>query len=123
MLIETFNNILITGKALLNWLESEMILLPKPKNWESDFLLTRLIILLECSRKLFLKIITNRLYLQLSKFPILSPYNFADLSGGNTTSPILTLTNLIKYVKDNRKHLWLLFQDISKVFNSIDPYF
>lgn len=112
-LIKTFNNILLTGQTPIDWLESEIILLPKPKDWEGDLALTRPIILLECSRKLFFKIITNYLYSKLNEYPILSPYNFAGLPGGNTVSPILSIINLIKHSKDQKEQMWLLFQDIS----------
>lgn len=122
-LIDTFNNIIKSGHAPIDWLESEIILLLKLKDWEGNISLTRSIILLEYIRKLFLKIIINRLYSNLNEFPILSLYNFTSLSGGNTVSPILTITNFIEHSKDNKEQMWLLFQNISEVFDSIDPFF
>lgn len=104
-LLDILNSILVTGQVSTEWLDSEMILLPKPKDWEGDPLLTYPIILLECARKIFLKVITLRLYSQLNSFPILLPYNFADLPRGWTLQPILTLSNLIEHAQENKIQL------------------
>jgi len=81
---------------------------------------TRPITLLETARKTFCKIITNRLSAILSEHNILQDHNFAGLPGGSCQTPIHILSSLITDAQINKKELWILSQDISKAFDSID---
>ena len=50
---------------------------------------------------------------------ILKGPNFAGLSGNSTLESLHTLHNIIEDAKDNKKELWVAFQDMAKAFDSI----
>lgn len=65
----------------------------------------------------------NRLTFAIQTFNLLFPLNWAGMPGGQTIFPIRTLHNLIENAKQTKAQLWIVLQDISKVFDSIEPYF
>jgi Reverse transcriptase (RNA-dependent DNA polymerase) len=117
-----FNDIIKEGILPLDWVSSWVTLIPKPKNWEGNLEITRPITLMETLRKIFTKILTIRLSEILKTNNILSGNNYAGLPGGRTSYPIHILNNTIEDAREHKKELWLLFQDISKAFDSVDPY-
>src|SRR5204863_157997 len=94
--------------------------IPKPQEWEAQLQNTRPITLLETMRKCFVKVLNNRLSSILTSHQVLQGGNYAGLPGGSCQIPIHTLDTLIKDANDNKKSLWILSQDISKAFDSID---
>src|SRR5438045_3944332 len=66
------------------WKWSQMYPIPKPKDWNFNINITRPILLLECGRKVMVKLFTNRLSHICSSHNILQGYNFAALKGGST---------------------------------------
>ncbi|GES75898.1 hypothetical protein GLOIN_2v1771600 [Rhizophagus clarus] len=50
---------------------------------------------------------------------ILCKANYCGLKGKSTASPIRLINNVIEDAKENSKELWIVLQDISKVFDSI----
>src|SRR5436305_1914634 len=80
----------------------------------------RLIILIECIRKLVTKVIGNRLNYICSTHNILRDPNHAGLKNESTDALIHILNKIIKYAKDNNDKLWIIFQDMTKAFDSVD---
>src|SRR5579863_495772 len=93
--------------------------IPKPKPWQSDITNTRPIVLLETTRKCFTKIVTQRLSALCKKHNILRVPNFAGLPGESTAEPIQLLNNLCEDARENKKQLWILFQDTAKAYDTV----
>ena len=51
---------------------------------------------------------------------ILSPLNYVALPGNSTSTPIHILNNIIEDSYYNNKELWLLSQNMSKAYNSVN---
>jgi hypothetical protein len=71
-------------------------------------------------RKIFTKILNERLAKILSNHQVLSQSNWTGLLGGQTVYPIYILNNLMEDARAQKKELWLLFQDIKRAFDSVD---
>ncbi|CAB4413289.1 unnamed protein product [Rhizophagus irregularis] len=72
--------------------------------------------------KLLVKIVNNRLSRILSVHRVLQGNNFAGLPGSSVNTPINVLDGIIKShrLSQSSQELWILSQDISKAFDSID---
>ena len=66
------------------------------------------------------KLIYRRLSLLLVEHNVLTRGNFAGLPGGSCDPPIFLMDNIISDARASDKPLFLLQQDISKAFDSID---
>jgi hypothetical protein len=96
--------------------------IPKPHEFEGLLKNTRSITLLETACKLLVKILYLRLSKILASHHVLQGGNFAGLSGGSTAPPITILDQILRdrrYVNSDSP-LWIVSQDISKAFDSID---
>src|SRR5215213_5653809 len=80
---------------------------------------THPIVLIECMRKMFVKIVNNRLSDTLSKHQVLKGLNYAGLKNEDVRNPISTLMNVIEDTRDNKKELWITFQDMAKAYDSV----
>ncbi|GET55983.1 ribonuclease H-like domain-containing protein [Rhizophagus irregularis DAOM 181602=DAOM 197198] len=81
---------------------------------------TRPITLLEVIRKSLVKLFYNRLASILASNEVLKGGNFAGLPGGSCRDPIVVLESIIHDAHVNKSPLWILSQDISKAFDSVD---
>lgn len=84
---------------------------------------TRPITLLETVCKCVVKVVTIHLSQILANHKVLQGGNFAGLLGGFTNVPIKILDAVIhqyKYDPSDDQELWIVSQDISKAFNSIN---
>jgi hypothetical protein len=97
-----------------------VIPIPKPHEWKYQLENTRPITLLEVIRKTLVKLFYNRLSTILAKHDVLKGNNFAGLPGGSCCDPIITLESIIHDAHINKNPLWILSQDISKAFDSVD---
>jgi exonuclease III/ribonuclease HI len=120
LLCKLFNNILNTGEIPPDWKKGIVYPIPKPRDWMGDINITRPITLLETTRKLFMSLINNRLAEVITSRPVLSNNNWAGLPGGSTQQPIHILNNIIEEAHEKKKEVWILSQDISKAFDSIN---
>ena len=81
---------------------------------------TRPISFLEHAKKLYTKLLTNWLNNIFTKYEILSFYNYIALPGNSTAIPIHILNNIIEDASCNSKKLWLISQDMSKAYDSVN---
>src|SRR3989337_2406570 len=65
------------------------------------------------------RVISTRIARLCLEHNILRGPNFGGLLGGHTKMPIHTLHNVMEDAKNNKKALWIAFQDMSKAFDSI----
>ncbi len=103
----------------LDWKITSLYPIPKPTDWNFSLAHTRPIILIECLRKLIMKILGNRLSDILSKFNVLRGPNFAGLKNESTDIPIHILNGIMEEARDNKQELWIIFQDMAKAFDSV----
>ncbi|EXX61848.1 hypothetical protein RirG_167320 [Rhizophagus irregularis DAOM 197198w] len=115
-----FGNLTLqTGLVPMAWKTSVILPIPKPINFEYNILNTRPIALLDCFRKTFTKMITNRLNSVLKQCNVLQGYNCCGLPGECTSEPIHLVNNFIEDARENSKKLWVLTQDMKKAFDSV----
>ncbi|CAB4409418.1 unnamed protein product [Rhizophagus irregularis] len=117
------NSCLSRGDIPADWREAVVYPIPKPHDFDAQLKNTRPITLLETVRKCVVKVVTNRLSRLLADNKILQGGNFAGLPGGSTDVPIKMLDAIIhqhKYDPSDDQELWIVSQDISKAFDSMD---
>jgi hypothetical protein len=74
-LTKIYNSILTEGITPREWSRGTIYPIPKPKDWENNLNITRPITLLDAGRKIFTKIITDRLAKTIAEHSILSELN------------------------------------------------
>ncbi|GBB93749.1 hypothetical protein RclHR1_22240004 [Rhizophagus clarus] len=94
--------------------------IPKPHEWRCQLKNTRPITLLEVIRKSFVKLFYNRLSAILAAHNVFKGGNFAGLPEGTRRDPIITLESIIHNANHDNSPLWILSQDISKAFDSVN---
>ncbi|GBC30343.2 RNA-directed DNA polymerase from mobile element jockey-like [Rhizophagus irregularis DAOM 181602=DAOM 197198] len=117
------NTCLSRGDIPADWCEAVIYPIPKPHDFDAQLKNTRPITLLETVRKCVVKVVTNRLSNILADNKILQGGNFAGLPGGSTDVPIKMLDAIIhqhKHDSTDDQELWIVSQDISKAFDSMD---
>ncbi|EXX52969.1 hypothetical protein RirG_248320 [Rhizophagus irregularis DAOM 197198w] len=117
------NACLIHGDIPADWREALVYPIPKPHEFDAQLKNTRPITLLETVRKCVVKVVTTRLSKILADNQVLQGGNFAGLPGGSTDVPIKMLDAIIhqrRFDKTDDQELWIVSQDISKAFDSID---
>src|SRR6266540_1289955 len=67
-----------------------------------------------------MKIITNRFSKIIAKHSVLKGNNFAGIPEGSTELPIKLMNMIIEDVKEHNKPVWILLQDLSKVYDRVD---
>ncbi|GBC25423.2 RNA-directed DNA polymerase from mobile element jockey-like [Rhizophagus irregularis DAOM 181602=DAOM 197198] len=102
------------------WRQAMVFPIPKPHEWKCQLKNTRPITLLEVIRKSLVKLFYNRLSTIMASHDVLKGGNFAGLPGGSCRDPIITLESIIHDADINKNPLWILSQDISKAFDSVD---
>ncbi|CAB4435485.1 unnamed protein product [Rhizophagus irregularis] len=121
-LCELMNRCLDSSDIPEDWRLASIAPIPKPHEFDALLKNTRPITLLETARKLLVKIVNNRLSNVLATYHVLQGHNFAGLPGSSVNTPINVLDGIIKSHRLSRssQELWILSQDISKAFDSID---
>src|SRR5260364_61324 len=120
ILLSIFNNSLKLNCVPDKWLQANVWPIPQKKTYNYDLNTTRLITLIDHTRKLFTKIISNRLTTAIMRYEVLSPMNFAAFPHQFTVQPVTQLTQMIEDANTNGKEIWALSQDMSKAFDSVN---
>ncbi|CAB4436115.1 unnamed protein product [Rhizophagus irregularis] len=120
LLLILIQRCLLTADIPDLWRQAMVFPIPKPHEWKCQLKNTRPITLLEVIRKALVKLFYNRLSSILAKHGVLKGGNFAGLPGGSCRDPIITLESIIHDAQLNKNPLWILSQDISKAFDSVD---
>src|SRR3954468_6313946 len=103
ILTNIFNKILHTGEIPKQWNTDVIYPISKQKDWEHNINITRPITFIETGKKIFTKIINNRLAATLTNHSILSPLNWAGLPGGSTGEPIHIINNILEDSREFNK--------------------
>ncbi|GBB97321.1 hypothetical protein RclHR1_29670002 [Rhizophagus clarus] len=120
ILLTLFNNILQTGHIPSAWKSALLYPIPKPEFWNYQLEKTRPIILLESLRKIFVKIITDRLNKFLHTTNALQPNNQAGIAGSSTAEIILTIQTCIDINLAQNRKFYIMVQDLSKAYDRIN---
>ncbi|CAB5369198.1 unnamed protein product [Rhizophagus irregularis] len=76
----------------------------------------------ETLRKMFMKIMTNRLSDAMVKYNILRGHQFAGLPKKSTFEPLRIIKELIDYANEENKELWFFLVDMSKAYDRVNIY-
>ena len=87
------------------WKASHIIPIPKPQKFAYDITNTRPIALLDTFRKVFTKIMTQRLGGLLKAHSVLKGLNFCGLKGEGTSTPLHIINGLLEDAKEQKKEL------------------
>jgi hypothetical protein len=120
VMVDWYNSILSSTILPNVWQHALLYLIPKPDWWFYDITKTRPIVLIDYFRKLFTKILNNRLNKFLCTHHLLQHNNQASLHGSSTMEIIMKLQTVIESAKDNKTPLYILLQDLSKAYVNID---
>src|SRR5260364_114822 len=101
------------------WKKGYIFPISKKPIFDGNLVNTRPISLVEHIRKLYTKLFTNRLNKTFTQHQILSPFNYVALPGNSTSIPIHILNNVIEDACCNSKPIWLISQDMSKAYDSV----
>jgi hypothetical protein len=116
------NRCITTQRIPKQWKNSRIYPISKKPQFDGNLNNTRPISLIEHTKKLYTKILTNRLTQVLTTYSILSPHNYVALPGNSTNNPIHILNNFIEDAYCTQKQIWILSQDMSKAYNSVNIY-
>src|SRR6185437_7393071 len=114
------NRCLVSGSIPKQWKNGRIFPISKKSTFDGHLHNTRPISLIEHIKKLYTKILTNRLNSIFSSYNILNPHNYIALPGNSTNIPIHILNNFIEDANCNQKEIWLLSQDMSKAYDSVN---
>lgn len=80
----------------------------------------RLIVLLETFRKLFVKILTQRINILLTSYNLINKNNHAGLIGQSTLQPLQVIQHIIESAYKDKKQLWIGLHDLSKAYDRVN---
>ncbi|GBC18892.1 reverse transcriptase family protein [Rhizophagus irregularis DAOM 181602=DAOM 197198] len=122
ILLEIINESMSKENVLDEWKKGIIYPINKTtrSNWNQELSLTRPIVLLETARKIWFKILVNRLNEILTKEQILTNTNFAALKNESMLEPIKIIQAIIEDANNYKKEAWILLMDISKAYDSVN---
>src|SRR6266516_5124936 len=102
------------------WKRANIILNPKPKNWNKNVDVTSSITLIETARKIFTKVMTNRMEKICCTHNVLRGNNCSVLKDTSTHSPITILSQICEDAKSSANNeAWIILQDMKKAYDSV----
>ena len=118
-LLRLFNICLKSAAIPKEWKYASICPIPKTTDWKKNIENTRPITLLETARKIFTKIITNRLENQCREHNLLRSFNHCATKGSSCHSAILAITEVLDHAHRNKQEVWIAFQDMRKAYDSV----
>ncbi|EXX60620.1 RNA-directed DNA polymerase from mobile element jockey-like [Rhizophagus irregularis DAOM 181602=DAOM 197198] len=115
-----FNYIIQVQIYPRDWLYAFLFPIPKPKAWDCKIENTQPIVLLETFRKLFVKILTQRINTKLMTYNLINENNRAGLMGQSTLQPLQVIQHIIESAYKDKKQLWIGLQDLSKAYDRVN---
>ncbi|KAG9288596.1 hypothetical protein G9A89_006697 [Geosiphon pyriformis] len=94
-------------------------MIPKPYDWEGVFMNIRLIALIKTAYKIFSKILSDRISIVYNKYDIFHGNNFLVLKSITIQFPIFAISLVVKDALEKNCELWLVLQDIRKVYDLV----
>ncbi|KAG9292553.1 hypothetical protein G9A89_006924 [Geosiphon pyriformis] len=82
------------------WRVAQVILIPKPKKWDGNIDITRLITLIESTRKILTKILIARILKTCKLYNVLKSYNILVLKNTSTAVPIYVINIVAKHTRE-----------------------
>ena len=119
LLLLLYNICLSSSNIPDEWKNSNIILIPKPCEWEGNLDLTRPITLIETARKGLSSILTKRVTDICKNLNILQGNNFSVLKNTSTTSPIHIINSLLEDAREKHSEIWCTFQDMRRAYDSV----
>ena len=119
-LLEFFNFLFNTKLLPAQWKKAYLFPIAKPKPWGCDINNTCPIVLLETTRKLFVRILNTRLNSYLLKSDLLQHNNRAGVAGSSTLEPIQIISHIIEMSKHLKQDLFICLQDLSKAYDRVN---
>ncbi|KAG9304056.1 hypothetical protein G9A89_005966 [Geosiphon pyriformis] len=117
-LLVLLNACLSIGGVSVSWKKTWVSMIPKPYNWDGVLINICPIALIETARKIFSKILSDRISFACSKFSVLRGDNFSVLKGTSMQSLVFAVGMIVEDVLKKNKELWLVLQDMQKAYNS-----
>ena len=104
-LLQIFNACLQLEQLPKQWLNSNIWPIPKKAQYTYELNTTRPITLIDHTRKIFTKIITNRLSNILDRYNVLFPHNYATFPQQSTLQLISQLTSIIEHASISKQEV------------------
>ncbi|EXX74870.1 hypothetical protein GLOIN_2v1824527 [Rhizophagus irregularis DAOM 181602=DAOM 197198] len=122
LLLEIINESMLEENAIDDWKKGIIYPINKTtrSDWNQELSLTRPIVLLETARKIWFKVLVNRLTDILTREQVLMNTNFAALKNESTLEPIKIIQAIIEDANNYNKEAWILLMDISKAYDSVN---
>src|SRR5260364_346878 len=114
-----FNACLELRKIPQKWRNSLVWPISKKTQYKGDLSQTRPITLIDHTRKILTKILTERLSKILLRHNILAPQNNVALPHTSTMIPIQQLNHIMEDAQLYNREFWILLQDMSKAYDTV----
>lgn len=114
-----FNACLELRKIPQKWRNSLVWPISKKTQYKGDLSQTRPITLIDHTRKILTKILTERLSKILLRHNILAPQNNVALPHTSTMIPIQQLNHIMEDAQSYNREFWILLQDMSKAYDTV----
>src|SRR6185437_5991599 len=118
-LTKIFNACLYLRKIPQKWRNSLVWPISKKAQYKGDLSQTRPITLIDHTRKILTKILTERLSKILLRHNILAPQNNVALPHTSTMVPIQQLNHIMEDAHSHNREFWILLQDMSKAYDTV----
>ncbi|KAG9303891.1 hypothetical protein G9A89_005801 [Geosiphon pyriformis] len=101
----------VSGVPVL-WKRTWVSMIPKPYDWDGVLMNTCPIVLIETSRKILFKILSDCISFACSKFGVLWVDNFSVLKSTSIQSSVFAVESIVEDALKKNREIWLVLQDM-----------